>query len=56
MAVLMAEDKSKYNDMNTIYMKWTLASHSLSGYRFDCTLFYKPLASPQAKMEASLNE
>ena len=33
MAVLMAEDKSRYNDMNTIYMKWTLASHKLSGYR-----------------------
>ena len=34
MAVLMAEDKSRYNDMNTIlYETDTIASHSLSGYR-----------------------
>ena len=29
----MAEDKSRYNDINLhFYMKRTLASHSLSGY------------------------
>ena len=29
MAVLMAEDKSRYNDMN---MNWMLASHKQNGY------------------------
>ena len=34
MVVFMAEDKLRFNDMNTIYwyMKWMPASHSLSGY------------------------
>ena len=29
MAVLMAEDKSRYNDF---HMKWTIAGHNLSAY------------------------
>ena len=29
MAILMAKDKLRYNDF---HMKWTLASHNLSGY------------------------
>ena len=33
MVVLMAEDKSRYNDMNTIlYEMDAIASHNLSGY------------------------
>ena len=33
----MADDKSRYNDMN---MKWMLTSHNLSGYHSSSLIVY----------------
>ena len=53
----MAEEKSRYNDMNTILYEMDTASHSLSGYRLNSstTLFYTPSISPQAKTLFKMN-
>ena len=55
----MAEDKSRYNDMN---MKRTLASHNLSGYRSNslivhCFIYLQYRLEPKWTLaENSLNQ